>query len=278
MQTLLTIVWDVDPEAFRIPFINWPVRWYGILFVLGLIVSQYIMFYIFEKDGKTRKNVEDLTVYVVIGTIVGARLGHVLFYDAAYYFSHPLEILQVWKGGLASHGGAIGIIIAIFLYCRKYKFPLLWVFDRLVIVVCFTGACIRTGNLMNSEIIGKVTDVPWAFQFVQAYPPSLSVDPRHPAQLYEAIYCLLIMAVLFYLWKYKRHKLNDGFIFGVFLVTLFTLRFIDEFFKINQEAFEAQLPINMGQILSIPFVLAGIYLIYRAKSRPLVKSTPNGKK
>lgn len=276
MNTLLTIVWDVDPEAFRIPFIDWPVRWYGILFVFGLIVSQYIMFYIFEKDGKTKQNVEDLTIYVVIGTIIGARLGHVVFYDAAYYFNHPIEIVQIWKGGLASHGGAIGILVAIYLYCKKYKMKFLWVFDRLVIVVCFTGACIRTGNLMNSEIIGKITDVPWAVQFVQAYPPSLSLDPRHPAQIYEAIYCLILMVFLFYLWKKKRHKLNNGYIFGVFLVILFTLRFIDEFFKINQEPFEAQLPINMGQILSIPFVIGGIYLIYRAKSKPLIVEKTKG--
>ncbi len=272
MNTLLTIIWDVDPEAFTIPFIDWPVRWYGILFVTGLLVSQYILFHIFEKDGKTRQNVEDLTIYVVIGTIIGARLGHVFFYDASYYLSHPLEIFQIWKGGLASHGGAIGIIIAIYLYCKKYKFNFLWVFDRLVIVVCFTGACIRTGNLMNSEIIGKITDVPWAFKFVQAYPPEMALDFRHPAQMYEAIYCLLLMALLFYIWKTQRHKLNNGFIFGLFLVILFTLRFIDEFFKVNQEAFEDGLPINMGQILSIPFVIAGIYLIYNAKSKQLKTS------
>lgn len=268
LNNLLTIVWDVNPEAFRIPFIDWPVRWYGILFVIGLLVSQYILFYIFEKDGKTRKNVEDLTIYVVLGTIIGARLGHVIFYDASYYFSHPLEIIQIWKGGLASHGGAIGIIIAIYLYCRKYKFKFLWVFDRLVIVVCFTGACIRIGNLMNSEIIGKITDLPWGVKFVQAYPPELAMDFRHPAQVYEAIYCLLLMALLFYLWKTKRHKLNDGFLFGLFLVILFTLRFLDEFLKINQEGWEAKLPINMGQILSIPFVILGLYLIYRAKTKP----------
>ena len=116
MENLLAIVWDVDPEAFRIPFIDWPVRWYGILFVLGLLVSQYIMFYIFEKEGKTKKNVEDLTIYVVIGTIVGARLGHVFFYDAMDYLKNPIDILKVWEGGLASHGGAIGILIAIYLY------------------------------------------------------------------------------------------------------------------------------------------------------------------
>ncbi len=226
------------------------------------------MFYIFKVEGKTQKNVEDLTMYIVIGTIVGARLGHVFFYDAAYYLSNPSQILMVWKGGLASHGGAIGILIAMYLYCRKYKFRYLWVFDRMVIVVCFTGACIRTGNLMNSEIIGKITDVPWAMYFVNAYPPDLALDPRHPAQLYEAIYCLLLMALLFFLWKQKRHSLNEGFLFGVFLVILFSLRFLDEFLKIDQEAFEASLPINMGQILSIPFVLGGAFLIWRAVRMP----------
>jgi len=269
LNTLLTIIWDVDPEAFKIPFIDWPVRWYGILFVIGLIVSQYILFYIFEKDGRTRKNVEDLTIYVVIGTIIGARLGHVFFYDPAYYLSHPLEIPQIWKGGLASHGGAIGIIVAIILYCRKYKLDFLWVFDRLVIVVCFTGACIRFGNLMNSEIIGKITSLPWGVKFLRAYPPEMALDFRHPAQVYEALYCLVLMALLFYIWKTQRHKINSGYIFGLFLVILFTLRFFDEFLKVNQEAFEDGMLINMGQILSIPFVIGGIYLIYQAKSKPV---------
>lgn len=269
MENLLAIVWDVDPEAFRIPFIDWPVRWYGILFVIGLLVSQYIMFYIFEKEGKTRKHVEDLTIYVVVGTIIGARLGHVIFYDFMDYLKNPIDILKVWEGGLASHGGAIGILIAIYLFCRKYKFNYLWLLDRIVIVVCFTGACIRTGNLMNSEIIGTVTDVPWAFQFLRAYPPELRLDARHPAQLYEAIYCLLLMGLLWYLWSKKREKLNNGFIFGVFLVILWTLRFIDEFFKVNQVAFEDNMEFNMGQLLSIPFIIAGFYLIWRARSKPL---------
>jgi len=265
LNSLLTIVWDVDPEAFTIPFIDWPVRWYGLLFVFGLLVSQYILFHVFEKEGRTKKNVEDLTIYVIIGTIVGARLGHVIFYDLSDYLENPIEIIQIWKGGLASHGGAIGILTAVYLYCRKYKFQFLWLMDRLVIVVCFTGACIRVGNLMNSEIIGTVTDVPWAFQFMQAYPPSLSADPRHPAQLYEALYCLVLMGILWTIWKNHRNKLANGFMFGVFLVILFTLRFIDEFFKINQVAFEDSLPLNMGQILSVPFVLLGLYLIWRAR-------------
>lgn len=222
------------------------------------------MFHIFEKEGKTKKNVEDLTVYIVIGTILGARLGHVFFYDAAHYLSNPSEILQIWKGGLASHGGAIGILIAIWLYCRKYKFEFLWIMDRVVIVTCFTAACIRLGNLMNSEIIGKVTTLPWGFEFIQAYPSSLGLDPRHPAQLYEAIYSLILLGVLFSIWKKHGAKLQKGFLFGLFLVVLFSLRFLNEFVKINQEAFENDLLINMGQILSIPFVLAGFYFIWKS--------------
>ena len=272
MNTLLTIVWDVDPEAFTIPFTNWPVRWYGILFVIGLLVAQYLLIYIFEKDGKTRKNVEDLTIYVVLGTIIGARLGHVFFYDAPYYLSHPAEILQIWKGGLASHGGAIGILIAVYLYSRKSKINALWIFDRLVIVACFTGASIRFGNLMNSEIIGKITTLPWGVKFVRAYPPEMALDFRHPAQVYEALYFLVLLGVLFYIWKKYSHKLNNGYMFGLFLVILFTLRFIDEFFKVSQEAWEDDMLLNMGQILSIPFVIAGIYLIYQAKSKPVKTS------
>lgn len=266
---LLYITWDVEPTAFVIPFIDWPVRWYGILFVIGLLVSEYVLFHIFEADGKTRKNVEDLAVYVVIGTIVGARLGHVLFYDAMDYLKHPLDILKVWEGGLASHGGAIGILIAIYLFCRKHKFEFLWIMDRLVIVVAFTGACIRTGNLMNSEILGTISDLPWAFLFKNAYPEFLAQDPRHPAQLYEAIYCLFIMGLTYWLWKTKRSKLDNGFIFGVFMVVLFTLRFLDEFLKVNQEAFENDLPLNMGQLLSIPFIIAGLYLIFRPKKNTI---------
>lgn len=265
MSQLLFITWDVNPEIFHIPIIDWPVRWYGLLFVFGLLVSQYIMFHIFKLEGKTRKNVEDLTVYVVIGTVIGARLGHVLFYDLKDYLANPIEIIQVWKGGLASHGGAIGILIATYLYCRKYKFDYLWLMDRLVIVASFTAACIRLGNLMNSEIIGKVTDVPWAVLFVQAYPPELALEPRHPSQVYEALTSLCLMGILYWLWNKHRDQLGRGFLFGLFLIILFSLRILGEFFKINQVAFEDNMQFNMGQWLSIPFVLAGIYFIWKAQ-------------
>lgn len=235
------------------------------MFVFGLVVSQYIMFHVFEQEGKTRKNVEDLTIYVVLGTIIGARLGHVFFYDAAYYLSHPEQILMVHKGGLASHGGAIGILTSIWLYCRKYNFRFLWLMDRLVIVVAFTGACIRMGNLMNSEILGIETTLPWGFLFVNAYPAELTLQPRHPAQLYEALFCIVLMALTYHIWRKQKSNLSQGYLFGLFMVLLFTQRFLGEFLKINQEAFEDQLPLNMGQWLSIPFVLAGIYLLWRSR-------------
>lgn len=271
---MLAIVWDVHPEAFTIPFIDWPVRWYGLLFVAGLLGAQYIMFHVFEAEGYDKRHVENLTIYVVLGTILGARLGHVFFYDASYYLSHPGEILMIWKGGLASHGGAIGILTAIWLFGRKYKFGFLWLMDRLVLAVCFTGACIRVGNLMNHEIIGIVTDVPWAFQFLRAYPPEMAMEPRHPAQLYEAVYCLIILAIIYPIWRKKKAALSEGFLFGLFMVLLFTLRFLDEFLKENQEAFEDSLPINMGQILSIPFVIAGIFLIFRSQKTRKSKEVP----
>ncbi len=231
------------------------------------------MFYVFEQEGRTRKNVEDLTIFVVLGTIIGARLGHVLFYDATYYLSNPLQILMVQKGGLASHGGAIGILTAIYLYCRKYKFSFLWLMDRLVIVVAFSAACIRVGNFMNSEILGTVSSLPWAILFVQAHPVELSFEPRHPAQLYEAIYCLILMGITFSIWRKQKARLKPGFLFGLFMFMLFTLRFIDEFFKINQESFEDSLPLNMGQLLSIPFILAGIYFMWRSRQmKPILKT------
>ena len=267
MHTLLSyIVWAVDPELFKLPWVDWPIRWYGLMWAVGLILSQQVMYYIFKHEEKPSQHVDSLTVYIIVAALLGARFGHFLFYDPGVFLSDPLSIILPPYAGLASHGGAIGILIGLWFFCRKLKYNYLWMVDRLVIVVCITGAFIRFGNLMNSEILGKPTDVPWAFIFTH-------VDdmPRHPAQLYEAIYCLLLFALLFYIWKVKRHLVNNGFIFGVFLVVLWSLRFIDEFFKINQEAFEDNLALNMGQILSIPFVIVGLVLLIRA-----IKKQPSG--
>ncbi len=374
-QILSFLIWSPDPDFFTIPVIDRPVRWYGLLFALGFIISQQVLMWIFRKDGKPEKAVETLTVYMVIATVVGARLGHCLFYAPEYYLSDPIKILYVWEGGLASHGGAIGILVALYLFVRKYKeYRLFWVLDRMAIVVALTGALIRTGNFMNSEMEGlqtnsstgvvyarfteevvndalnyggeRVTSVDFekggdmesdqagmepvtvkvAFarniqiteqdkQFVESRLRQVllgyeevtqhidfrSDQPlaykfyeegginylevyglgivRHAAQLYEATYCVLIFLLLLWLWKEKRLKLPEGFMFGLFMTLLWSLRFVDEFFKMNQEEFEDGMVLNMGQWLSIPMAMIGIAVMvwaFQKGHKPEPKSTTAG--
>ncbi len=349
------IVWSPKPYIVDLGFTE--LRWYGLLFALGFIISQQVMFHIFKKEGKKERQVEVLTLYMVLATIIGARLGHVLFYEPARYLSNPIDIFKVWEGGLASHGGAAGILIALYLFARKYNdISYLWILDRIVIVVAITGALIRTGNFMNSEIIGEPTDKAYGVVFGREvelrldyltsaiedveidrvktsnlvegmpesdyeYPVKLTISfnnknkledvkkftetqllnklqessisqhvrfssssqfdynekgdfiyattygngvPRHAAQLYEAISCLLIFLLLFYLWNKNRSGLADGRLFGIFLIACFGLRFLYEFIKENQVAFEDGLALNMGQWLSIPLVLAGVYFIIQS--------------
>ena len=352
------IVWSPKPYIVDLGFTE--LRWYGLLFALGFIISQQVMFYIFKKEGKPERQVEVLTLYMVIATIIGARLGHVLFYEPDKYFgdfwSHPFDFLKVWEGGLASHGGAIGILVALYLFSRKYKdISYLWIVDRIVIVVAITGALIRTGNFINSEIIGLPTDKAVGIVFGRdvetrvAYQTSAITDvkikkvsesefpteleaeglqpiilnvsydskngmeavqryteekllnvlgsekikqfalfdqnttiqyetnpgvitarifglgiPRHAAQLYEAFSCVLLFLLLFYLWNKSRSGLADGRLFGIFLIVCFGLRFFYEFIKENQVAFEDNIALNMGQWLSIPLVLAGVYLVFKS--------------
>ena len=266
------ILWNPSPEVFTIPVINWPVRWYGLMWALAFIAGHFFMNRIYKAEGRTEKALDSLTLYIILGTVLGARFGHCLFYGPWFdefntygqlinegYLSHPLNMLKVYEGGLASHGGAIGIIVAMILYCRKQKENWLWLFDRLVIVVPLAAMFIRIGNLINSEIIGRVTNVPWAFIFSRE-----DNLPRHPAQLYEAIYCLFLFVFMYWFWKNKREKVGPGFMFGLLCVLLFIERFIDEFFKENQADFENSLPINMGQILSLPFILIGLFMIWRS--------------
>ncbi|MGZ4043101.1 MAG: prolipoprotein diacylglyceryl transferase [Bacteroidia bacterium] len=267
----LFIEWDPSPEIFTIPGIDWPVRWYGLMWALAFISSHFIMNRVYKAEGRPDKHLDTLTLYIIIGTVLGARLGHCLFYGPWFdetlqngvvvegYLSHPLNMLKVYEGGLASHGGAIGIIIAMILYCRNTKESWLWLFDRLVIVVPLAGAFIRIGNLINSEIIGTVTNVPWAFIFVREDPM-----PRHPAQLYEAIYCVFLFVLMYRLWKTKRDNYGPGFMFGLLCVLLFIERFLDEFVKENQADFENGNLLNMGQVLSIPFILIGIFMMWRS--------------
>ncbi|MBU1349382.1 prolipoprotein diacylglyceryl transferase, partial [Patescibacteria group bacterium] len=233
------------------------------------IAGFQIMKWIFVKEKKSENDLNDLVMYMIIGTVAGARLGHCLFYNPGYYLSNPLEILLIWHGGLASHGAAIGIIISLYYYSKKHKDQAyLWIFDRVVITVALAGFFIRMGNLFNSEIIGIPTDLPWSFIFA-----SIDGYPRHPAQLYEAIAYLSIFVVLFNYYRIKNGKTRDGFIFGLFLISVFTFRFFVEFVKENQTPFENNMPLNMGQLLSIPLIIGGIVLIIKAnKVQPVSKN------
>jgi prolipoprotein diacylglyceryl transferase len=260
------IEWTVDREIFSIGFIT--IRYYSLFFLISFVLGIVIMKRIFRIENKPEIDVDDLLVYMMIGTVVGARLGHVLFYGSDYYFNNPIEILKVWNGGLASHGAAVGILTALYLFIKNKKiYNYLWLIDRVAITVALAGFFIRSGNLFNSEIIGKPTDVPWAFIF------SKYVDnvPRHPTQLYEAFAYLLIFVILYKLYDRKREKSAPGFLFGLFMALIFGFRFFVEFLKENQEAFEAGMALNMGQILSIPLVLLGIYMVVTSKNRPIPK-------
>lgn len=272
---MLYINWNIDPEIFRIG--DFALRYYSVMFVFAFVLSYLLLSKIYKKENKPQQLLHSLSIYIFIATLVGARLGHTLFYEFGYYKDHLLEIILPFKitngkfeftgyQGLASHGGAIGILVAVALYCRKYKQSMLWVLDRLGIVVALSGFFIRLGNLFNSEIIGKPTTVPWAFIFEKVDP-----IPRHPAQLYESILYLIIFIALWLLYKNAVNKYKSGFLFGCFLIMLFSVRFLVEFTKENQEAFENTMAINMGQILSIPFILLGVYLMV-SKSGSVIKS------
>ncbi|MCS6823992.1 MAG: prolipoprotein diacylglyceryl transferase [Cytophagaceae bacterium] len=366
------INWDVSPEIFSLGFLS--IRWYGLLFASGFLIGYFLMIKMYKQEGKSEQYVEVLTTYMVIATVIGARLGHCLFYEPEYFLANPIEILYVWQGGLASHGATIAILIALYLYTRKYKDQsYLYVLDRIVITIALAGACIRIGNLMNSEIIGEPTQLPFGFVFVhsaeerllwentneesltryikavdfdskgrdttingrkflilnmalelrksglteasmnqylqQNIKPILALDeephdkndhiwvpdnadlkvhfttskngnpvinaevygiPRHPAQLYEALSCIALFILLYTLYNRTKAHTPEGRIFGLFLTILFTTRFLFEFLKESQVPFEDQMPLNMGQLLSLPFILTGIIILiysYKQKKR-----------
>lgn len=259
------IVWSPSPEIFSIG--SFAVRWYGLLFALSFFFGYIIMLQFFKKEGVPVKLLDELTTYMIIGTILGARLGHVFFYEPEWYLAHPIKILQIWEGGLASHGAGIGIIAALLIFSYLKKRPFLWVMDRIVIVVALAGFFIRMGNLMNSEIYGLPTTLPWGFKFVNSTAPEEGLVPRHPTQIYEgAAYLISFLILLWYYYK-KDGKPALGMLFGMFLVMIFGVRIVIEFIKEPQVGFEKALVLNMGQLLSIPFVIAGLVFIYLASRR-----------
>lgn len=359
MTLLSYIIWTGNPEivSFELPFFDFTVtlRWYGLLFALGFLLSQQILYYMFKKEGKPEKDVDTLTIYMVLATVIGARLGHVLFYEPERYLAHPIDILKIWEGGLASHGAAAGILFALWLYARKKLAGqnYLQTLDRIVVLVALTGALIRLGNFYNSEIIGKPTHSDYGVVFArnvtevikndghvesvsyiqdekdsvtkEGYQPikllvqfnaernsydendqylrgrvndlltydkyvkehiyqpgyltyklgqdeigqfyaiiSTHAIARYPAQLYESLSCALLFIFLFWLWSKHKEKLPEGRLFGIFLIVCFGLRFVYEFLKEAQVDFEKSMPLNMGQILSIPLVLLGVYILLRS--------------
>lgn len=251
--------WDPDPILVRLGPLA--IRWYGLFFVAAFFAGYLIMLWIYRREGRDAETLDSALMYMLGGTILGARLGHVLFYEPGYYFTHPLEILKVWEGGLASHGAAVGILIAFYLYVRRTPgIAYLWLLDRVAMVTALGGCFIRIGNFFNSEIVGTPTSATWGVIFVR-----IDALPRHPVQLYEALAYLLSFAIL--LWAYVRHAKGrrDGLILGLFFVLVFSARFALEFVKTPQAAYEEGFALTVGQLLSIPFVLAGLALMARAR-------------
>lgn len=250
-------IWDVSPDIFSIGFLT--IRWYSLMWILAFFLGLKLVEWIFKKEKKNLNDVDSLFYYIILGTIIGARLGHCLFYDPEFYLTHPLEILKIWKGGLASHGAAIGMLISVFIYSKQKQYSYLWVWDRLALPVSLGTVLIRIGNFFNSEIVGIPTTVPWAIIFKQ-----VDILPRHPTQLYEAIAYAISFFILLYLYKKMYSSNNHGFIFGFFLLSLFTARFLLEFTKTSQTSYSIWLDLKMGQWLSIPFILCAIFLMSRS--------------
>jgi len=268
LMQLLIITWDVNPEIFRIG--SFAVRWYGLLFASSFLFGYIIMNKMFKNENLPESVLDRLTVYMALGTIIGARLGHCFFYEPGYYLSNPIEIFKIWRGGLASHGAAIGILIALWLFVRKEKKDYAWVIDRIAIVVAISGFFIRTGNLMNSEIYGVETTVPWGFVFLR----NGETAPKHPTQIYEALAYLAVFILLYKIYWNKKGEHIQGILISLFLIFVFTSRFFIEFLKEDQVAFESAMKLNMGQWLSIPFVIGGfVWLFYslKQKKRAVIK-------
>ena len=268
-MSILAINWNVDPELFRIG--SFAVRWYGLLFVSGFVLGYWMFTKFFERENVDKRILDPLLYTLLLGTLVGARLGHCIFYQPDYYFGSWdgfLEIFQVWKGGLASHGGTIVLFFCMMWFARKYgpknNFDFVWILDHLCIAVAFAATFIRLGNLFNSEIYGDVTSLPWGFVFERRG----EVEPKHPSQLYEALSYFLLGLFLLWLYVKKLDKVYRGTFIGIFFIVCFGMRFIIEFIKEPQVEFEETMLLDMGQILSIPFIILGIgFLVYAWKKK-----------
>lgn len=279
---LLAVVWDFDPTFINL--FGFEIRWYSLTWVAALLFGGWLFSYFCKREGKPESVSDTAFLYIALGTIIGARVGHCLFYEPMEYLREPWKIITgIRDGGLASHGAAIGIILGIWLSSVKNKVSVWWTADRLGIIAPLSGAMIRFGNLFNSEIIGNETTVPWGFKFMRLRQyhnlPEELVPMRHPTQLYEALCYIACFVILFVLYRNTKLAKREGFIFGAALVGIFLPRFLIEFVKIDQVAFEQGMTLNMGQWLSVPFVLTGVAIMlwawFRYKEQPAVAATPS---
>jgi phosphatidylglycerol---prolipoprotein diacylglyceryl transferase len=254
--------WNMNPVLFEVGPLT--IRWYGVFFTAAFMAGYTIMQWIYRREGRPEIEVESLFAYMFIGVLLGARLGHCLFYDPVFYLGHPVEILKIWEGGLASHGAALGILLSLFVFTLRQNRPsYLWLLDRIVIPVALAGFLIRVGNFFNSEIVGIPTARSWAVVF-----ESVDAVPRHAVQLYEAFAYGIIFVLLILVYRRKEIACIQGMLLGMFLVFVFSARFFLEFLKTRQAAYEASLELSVGQWLSIPFVILGLILLARSlKSR-----------
>ena len=291
VNSLLSVVWDVDP--ILIHFGNGGIRWYGLLWAIGIYLCYLVQVWLYKHEHCPEDWADKIFVWMTLGVIIGARIGHCWFYEwhltndpiqifgwtITYrnpYIENPLLLLKIWEGGLSSHGGGIGLILAAWMLNRKhfskrpeYKTSMFWILDRLCIGVCITATLIRLGNLMNSEIYGGPTDLPWGFIFVR----DGQTVPCHPTQIYEMLYCLLAMAITWSMYWFTNARRREGLLIGTFFLVVFVTRFCLEFIKNDQEAFEADYFLNMGQVLSIPFIIAGLWLVIRSFRKPMLPDT-----
>ena len=271
MTNLLSIVWDFNPVFVTIG--SFEIRYYSLMWAAALLVGAWIFSYFCKKEGRPQSLSDSAFLYIALGTMIGARVGHCLFYEPEYYLLKPWAIItEIRNGGLASHGATIGIIVSIWLCSRKNKVPVMWMTDRLGVIAPISGAFIRFGNLFNSEIIGHQTDMPWGFKFMRLHRglPVEQVPACHPTQLYEALCYILTFLVLWWMYNKTEAPRRRGLMFGVALIGIFLTRFFIEFVKINQVAFEEGMTLNMGQWLSVPFIIIGVASVWYALSHPPV--------
>ena len=278
MTNLLSIVWDFNPVFVTIG--SFEIRYYSLMWAAALLVGAWIFSYFCKKEGRPQSLSDSAFLYIALGTMIGARLGHCLFYEPEYYLLKPWAIItEIRNGGLASHGATIGIIVSIWLCSRKNKVPVMWMTDRLGVIAPISGALIRFGNLFNSEIIGHQTDMPWGFKFMRLHRglPVEQVPACHPTQLYEALCYILTFLVLWWMYNKTEAPRRRGLMFGVALIGIFLTRFFIEFVKINQVAFEEGMTLNMGQWLSVPFIIIGVASVWYALSHPPVAEVMKSK-